>query len=191
MAGCTRSIDTCFVDDRCFTVMAGMGLDAEMVRSTSETSKRRFGWLAYVGSALSALFERRLRLTIQLDDQPKFNRRARSVLIGNAGELPGGARLMRAEPDDGQLSVAVISARTVFDWLSLLWGTVRRQSRVPYVDVYRAKRVHIESRYVVARQLDGDLLPPGKTMRARIQPTAVQVCVLAAREVPDPRHPER
>ena len=42
------------VDDQCFAVMAGMGFDAQMLDATSETTKARIGWPAYVVGAAAA-----------------------------------------------------------------------------------------------------------------------------------------
>ena len=47
--------------DRCFAVMAGMGFDAQMLEGTSETAKKRIGWLAYLGGAFKHLRDRPMR----------------------------------------------------------------------------------------------------------------------------------
>lgn len=113
-----RRLDVGVVDDQCFAVMAGMGFDAQMLDSTSETTKARIGWPAYIVGAAKHLRDRPMRVSIRIDDQPPLRRRARSVLIANVGRLQGGVRLLTdAEPDDGWLDVAVLTpARSATGW---------------------------------------------------------------------------
>src|SRR4029079_5092193 len=47
-------IDVLQADGRCFTVRAGLGFDATMMRETHDAAKTRFGWLAYVGGGVRA-----------------------------------------------------------------------------------------------------------------------------------------
>src|SRR6185437_7409382 len=46
--GRVADADTVSGHPGCFTVMAGMGFDAEMIDATSDTLKARIGWFAYV-----------------------------------------------------------------------------------------------------------------------------------------------
>jgi diacylglycerol kinase family enzyme len=109
-----RRLDVGMVDDQCFAVMAGMGFDAQMLDSTSETTKKRIGWPAYIVGAAKHLRDRPMRVAIRIDDEPPRRRRARSVLVANVGRLQGGVRLLTdAEPDDGWLDVAVLTAARV------------------------------------------------------------------------------
>ncbi len=97
-----RRLDVGAVEDKCFAVMAGMGFDAQMLEATSETTKARIGWPAYVVGAVRHLRDRPMRVRIRIDDRPPVRRRARSVLVANVGRLQGGVRLLtEAEPDDG------------------------------------------------------------------------------------------
>ena len=119
-------LDVGVVEGRCFTVMAGMGFDAQMLRDTPETLKARLGWPAYVIAAARHLCETPMQVSISLDGGPPFTRRARSVLVGNVGELRGGLRLLPgARPDDGLLDVAVLMPPRRRSWLPLAWSLLR------------------------------------------------------------------
>ncbi|GIJ29438.1 hypothetical protein Vqi01_46000 [Micromonospora qiuiae] len=181
-----RLLDVGEVDGRHFAVMAGMGFDAQMLAATSETTKRRIGWPAYVVGALRHLRDRPMRVWIRLDDQQPLRRRARSVLVANVGRLQGGVVLLtEAEPDDGYLDVAVLTPRTLRHWLSLAWAVVRRRDRVPRMEVYRARRVEITSNRAQPRELDGDLIEPGRVLRVRIRRRALWLCVPRPERAPD------
>jgi diacylglycerol kinase family enzyme len=184
--GGRRRIDVGTVDDRCFVVMAGMGFDAQMLEGTSETAKKAVGWLAYVGGALKHLRDRPMRVRIRLDDQPPMPRRPRSVIVGNVGRLQGGVRLLtEAEPDDGKLDVAILSPNNLAHWLSLGVGVVLRRKKKPLMETYTAERIEIVSNHSQPRQLDGDLIDPGRTLKIGLKRRALLLCVPQPEGDPD------
>ncbi|MFC4145189.1 diacylglycerol/lipid kinase family protein [Micromonospora mangrovi] len=181
-----RRLDVGAVEEQCFAVMAGMGFDAQMLDSTSETTKKRIGWPAYVVGAAKHLRDRPMRVSIRIDDQPPVRRRARSVLVANVGRLQGGVRLLTdAEPDDGWLDVAVLTPRTLRHWLAMGWALARRRGSVPRMEVFRARTVEITSNRAQPRQLDGDLIEPGRVLRAEIRPQSLWLCVPRPEQHPD------
>jgi len=184
--GGRRRIDVGVVDDRCFAVMAGMGFDAEMLEGTSETAKRRIGWLAYVGGAVKHLRNRPMRARIVLDGGPPMPRRPRTVIVGNVGRLQGGVRLLNeAEPDDGKLDVAILSPSNLRHWVALAWAVLRRRKRIPRMETYTAERVEISSNHAQPRQLDGDLIEPDRSMRVHVKHRALLLCVPQPDSDPD------
>jgi diacylglycerol kinase family enzyme len=186
LAGGMRQIDVGTVDGECFAVMAGMGLDAEMLAATSEATKARIGWLAYVFGALRHLRDRPMRVSIRIDDQPPIRRRARTVLVANVGRLKGGLRLLLdAEPDDGAFDVAVLTPRTLGHWASLAWAVARRRRRVPRMEVYRGRSVEVISNRPQPRELDGDLIAPGRTLCVEMRPESLWLCVPRPASSPD------
>ncbi|MER7460684.1 diacylglycerol kinase family protein [Micromonospora sp. NPDC126480] len=181
-----RLLDVGQVEEHYFTVMAGMGFDAQMLADTSETTKRRIGWPAYVMGAARHLRDRPMRVAIRIDDQQPVRRRARSVLVANVGRLQGGVRLLTdAEPDDGYLDVAVLTPRTLRHWIELGWAVLRRRERVPRMEVFRGRRVEITSDRPQPRELDGDLIEPGRTLKAEIRRRALWLCVPQPERAPD------
>lgn len=184
--GGRRRIDVGVVGDQCFAVMAGMGFDAQMLAGTSETAKKHIGWLAYVGGAVKHLRDRPMRTRIVLDGGAPMPRRPRTVIVGNVGRLQGGVRLLsKAEPDDGKLDVAILSPRSLRHWASLGWAVIRRQDRVPLMETYTAQRIEIFSNRAQPRQLDGDLIEPGRTLKIQIKPRALLLCVPQPEGDPD------
>jgi diacylglycerol kinase family enzyme len=186
LEGGRRRIDVGVVGDQCFAVMAGMGFDAQMLAGTSETAKKRIGWVAYLFGALRHLRDRPMRVTIKLDGNRPIRRRPRTVIVGNVGRLQGGVRLLsEAEPDDGLLDVAVLSPRTVGHWVALGWAVVRRHRSVPLMETFTARRVEIRSNRPQPRQLDGDLIDPGRLLQVTVRPDALLLCVPQPATDPD------
>jgi diacylglycerol kinase family enzyme len=184
--GGRRRIDVGVVDDRCFAVMAGMGFDAEMLAGTSDRAKRHIGWLAYVGGAVKHLRDRPMRARIVLDGGAPMHRRPRTVIVGNVGRLQGGVRLLsEAEPDDGKLDVAILSPNNLRHWAALGWAVIRRSKRVPLMETYKAERIEIVCNRAQPRQLDGDLIEPGKGLRIHVRHRALLLCVPQPDSDPD------
>jgi diacylglycerol kinase family enzyme len=75
--------------------------------------------------------------------------------------------------------VAVLSPHTVGHWLALAWGVLRRRPRVPRMETFRAKRVSVSSNRAQPRELDGDLIAPGRLLEVSVEPAALLVCVPA------------
>jgi YegS/Rv2252/BmrU family lipid kinase len=176
--GRRRRIDVGAVGDRCFTVMAGMGFDAEMLAATPEKLKRGVGWPAYVVAALGRLRSRPMRVRIRLDGGRPMRRRARTVLVGNVGRLQGGIPLLPdAEPDDGYLDVAVLTPHNLRHWLSLAWGVLRRRRDIARMETFQARRVEVTSGREQPRELDGDVIAPARSLTVTIRPRALCLCV--------------
>jgi len=176
--GDRRRIDVGAVGSRCFTVMAGMGFDAQMLDATPEKLKKHLGWPAYAFAAVKHLGNRPMRVRIRLDGGQPMRRRARTVLVANVGRLQGGIPLLPdAEPDAGYLDVAVLSPHNLRHWLVLAWGVLRRKPVVSRMETFRAQRVEIISNRVQPRELDGDVIEPGNSLTVTIRPGALRLCV--------------
>ncbi len=181
-----RRLDVGQVDGHAFAVMAGMGFDAALLDDASTTLKARIGPLAYVLSALQHLRDRRITFTVRIDDHPPLRRRARSVLVGNVGRLQGGVTLLAdAEPDNGQMDVAILAPRTVGHWVQLTWDVVRRRRDVAHMDVLRGSRIEITTDRDQPRQLDGDVIDPGRSLLVTVRPGVLELCVPQPEESED------
>lgn len=108
-------------------VMAGIGIDAHMITETDDDLKDRAGWLAYVEAIGRAIGTSDvLDITLTLDDEDPWETSAHTVLVGNCGTIQGGMVVFPdAEPDDGLLDLALLSADGIAAWLdtarSYLW----------------------------------------------------------------------
>ena len=127
-----------------------------------------------------------MAVVISMDGKPALRRRPRTVIVGNVGRLQGGVRLLsEADPGDGKLDIAILSPNNLGHWASLAWGVVRRRKRVPLMETYTAERVEIYSNRPQQRQLDGDLIEPGKTLKVHVRHRALLLCVPQPDSDPD------
>jgi diacylglycerol kinase family enzyme len=127
-----------------------------------------------------------MRVRIRLDDRPPMPRRPRSVIVGNVGRLQGGVRLLtEATPDDGRFDVAILSPDNLAHWVSLGLGVILRRPSKPRMETYTAERVTIVSNHRQPRQLDGDLIEPGRTLKIGMRRRALLLCVPQPDSDPD------
>ncbi len=183
-------LDAMQVGEHSYFTHVGSGIDSLMIRDTPYEGKRRFGRLAYLWTALRNLFgfqPRRFRLTI---DGVQSRPRASQVLVANSGIL-GQPPLVWGpgiRPDDGQLDICVVRARTLLDYLILGWHVLTRQHgrdrRVRYVKSYES--VTIETvKTPLPVQADGEII--GETpVTVRLAARAVNIIVPRNRESTSP-----
>ena len=177
--GVDRRIDLGLVGDQPFAVMAGMGFDAAMMADTTEGMKRLAGWPAYVANALRHLRDPVMRVRLRIDGGPPLRRSARTVLVGNVGQLEGGLELLPdAAADDGMLDVVVVAPRTLRDWLRVAYRIVRRpHTQDRHLERFRGQAISIEADRLAPRQLDGEVIADGRRIDARVAPGALVVRV--------------
>jgi YegS/Rv2252/BmrU family lipid kinase len=177
--GVDRHIDLGLVGDQPFAVMTGMGFDAAMMADTTEGMKRFAGWPAYVASALRHLRDPVMRVRLRIDGCPPLHRSARTVMVGNVGQLEGGLELLPdAAADDGILDVVVVAPRTLRDWLRVVLRVMRRADTQDHrLERFRGQAISIESDRVTPRQIDGEVIAEGRRIDARVMPSALIVRV--------------
>ena len=167
------------LDSNRFAVMAGLGLDAAIMDDVPDDLKKKIGWTAYLFSAFRNINHPSVKVQITLDEDPPLQRRARTVVVGNVGNLQANIPLLPdARPDDGLIDVIVIAPRRVTQWPRLIVRVLARGRRSdPYLERFTATRVEIIAADDVRRQLDGDPIAPGRSIVAQVEPGALVVRV--------------
>jgi YegS/Rv2252/BmrU family lipid kinase len=181
LTGGNRQLDAGVANGSLFLTMAGLGLDAKMLDGASETVKKRFGWAAYVVSALRHLRDRPMRVHLRTDSGPPLRRRASGVIVGNVGTLQGGLPLLPdAQPDDGQLDVVVLTAHGWADWLAVAAHVLRRRSGATARVIRRTCReLRIDTDRPQLWELDGEVMGRTRQVVITIRPGVLLVRVPA------------
>lgn len=160
-----------------FAAMAGIGLDAAVVAGAGEWLKRRLGWAAYAAAGVPRLALPPREFTIAPDGAEPLHRRARSVVVANAGLLPGGFTLLpAARLDDGLLDVGILAPSGGWDWIRLAGRVLardRRQDRA--LGCLQARRVQVSADTVLPRQVDGEIVAPGRALTVSVCPGTLVV----------------
>ena len=160
-----------------FAAMAGIGLDAVVVAAAGEQLKRRLGWVAYAVSGLARLSLPPRDFTVRLDDAEPLRRRARCVVVANAGLLPGGFTLLpEARLDDGLLDVGILAPSGTWGWMRVAGQVLARDRRDDRaLERSQARRVQISADVDLPRQADGEILAPAHTLSVSVRPGVLLV----------------
>jgi diacylglycerol kinase family enzyme len=177
-AGHERRIDLAVADGITYAAMAGMGVDAAVVGATPGGLKARAGWLAYATTGARHALGRRTTFRLRLDGT-ELTRQARSVVVGNAGLLPGGFLLLPdARLDDGLLDVGILAPSSPLGWARVAYRVVassRHQDR--RLERHQARRVEIRAASELPREVDGEMLSPGRSLTVTVAAAALLVRV--------------
>jgi diacylglycerol kinase family enzyme len=174
-----RTIDVLESGGARFLVMAGLGLDAAMIRNTDDRAKDRYGWPAYLAGGAKALRRTRpVHYEVRVDNAPAVRRSGLGVLVGNVGQVQGGVALLPdADPSDGLLDVIVLAPRSKRDVAVLIWRIVRRDpGGGTQASVLRGRSVRILADRAVPLEFDGDYAGEQRSLTVTVLPGAVVVC---------------
>jgi diacylglycerol kinase (ATP) len=152
-----RLIDLPGANGKCFVQLAGVGLDAQVVKETSLAFKRSFGPLSYLISAAQIAARQPPKLLIESENAPVEE--GSFVLIGN-GRLYGGPFpfFKHALIDDGLFDVVVFKRLGYLEIIKYLQDVVfSSEIRAPEIEYFQTQRLRITSAQDVPVELDGEL----------------------------------
>ncbi|HEU5038449.1 MAG TPA: diacylglycerol kinase family protein [Nocardioides sp.] len=162
----------------CFTVMAGIGFDAQMMADAPEGVKDKVGWAAYVASGGKHLTDPPFALDLAVDGRTAAARKARTVVVGNCGELTGGMLLLPdALFDDGQLDVATVSPESLTQWIGVAARVLANRADGPALERDTGRDILVRVDPPQLCEVDGDVLTEASTVRFVLQPGELVVRV--------------
>ena len=158
------------VTETSFLVMAGLGMDAEIMSGVDDKLKEKVGWFAYFLSGMKALRFPTMRVHISVDDGPFHRFRARTVVIGNVGFLQAGIPLLpNAQLDDGLLDVVVLAPKRFIGWIAIVVRVMGRTTRTDKaLNRMTGHRIVVRTEAPAPMQLDGDPVGSGTEITAEV-----------------------
>lgn len=181
LTGVSRRIDvvrarTDDADER-FVVMAGMGLDAQIMDSTNDGLKKVIRAGAYAVAAVQNAVPNPFPATVTLDDGEPIQQDVVMVLVGNVGTITAGMTLFpHASPSDGQIDLMLASPDKVIDW-ARLGAQILTGKDMEGFATSSAARLRIETDEPVPFELDGDTAGTTRTLSIEVEPAALRVIV--------------
>jgi YegS/Rv2252/BmrU family lipid kinase len=157
-AGHIRSIDLAKANSGYFVQLAGIGLDAEVVRQTTPDSKKALGPVSYLLTLAQVAARKPPRITIQTPEHK--DREGSFVLVGN-GRFYGGPFTMfkDAKLDDGLLDVMVFQNQSHWDIFrymqAILFGA---HPELPDVEYFQTRKLKLTATDFVPVEVDGELV---------------------------------
>ncbi len=158
--GQSRSIDLWELNGHAFMQLAGVGIDAEIIRETTWESKKALGPLSYVISAAQLLGKQAPLLTIRSPERDPME--GSVVLVGNGKRYGGPLKVFaQADNQDGLLDVIVLRSHgygQIFSALFSLFlsGDGRHSKEMEY---FQTRELTIESDQEIPVEADGELIP--------------------------------
>lgn len=188
LRGARHAFDTGTVNGEHFTVMAGAGTDALMLRDATDGMKARLGRVAYLWTGARNMRARPVEATIDIEGRRFFEGKVSCVLISNVSKVFGGIEAFPgARPDDALLEIGIVTARTPLQWtrtlLSMLLGH-RKTSQ--FVESVRGTSMKIRFSRDMPYELDGGVRSATDRLRVKVRPASITICVpqvLAGEEV--------
>lgn len=182
--GKVEKIDLGRVNGEYFALIAGAGLDAEVMADATAELKSRLGFAAYLVAGLKHVVPRPADYRIVADGEV-VEVRAAMVLLANVGQVAAGTLPVelqvgpRVSFQDGLVDVCVYAPKNLPEMAQVMWKVVRQQfagdDRMLFL---QARKVRIESDPTVPVQLDGE--PAGETpLEVEMEPLAGRIMVPA------------
>jgi YegS/Rv2252/BmrU family lipid kinase len=152
-----RLVDLPSANGKYFVQLAGVGLDAQVVKETSLAFKRSFGPLSYLISAAQIAAREPPKLFIESENASL--REGSFVLIGNGRRYGGPFPFFKhAVIDDGLLDVVLFKRLGYLEIIKYLQDVVFSSDiRVPEIEYFQTRRLRITSEQDVPLELDGEL----------------------------------
>ena len=183
--------------EQIFLVIAGFGADAEMIGHTDDTLKKRLGWIAYVVGGVRTILGRSVDVMLDFPDGTRQAHKARTVLLGNVGRLPGGFVLMpEATADNGRLEIVVAGWKGAAGFSQVVTEVVNPKlvpkgrfaegTRLSTMNRYQATEVRVATTKAQPVQLDGDTDTEATHLIARIDPGVLRLRVPAGTDLDQP-----
>lgn len=189
--GVPHPLDVGRINDRYFSLMAGAGLDADIMDKVQPAEKRLMGLLAYFWRGVQGFFRVSSAVFEIEADGLQLRCRGIGVVVANAGNLLGPFFTLTpgARTDDGLFDLCVLGGRSRRDYIPLVAQVLLQQRRSIFhrrgVRHLRAKRITIKSRPALKTQADGDVI--GYTpIEIEALPAAIRVMVPAEGQVAVP-----
>ena len=155
--GSVRHVDLPRANEEYFVQLAGVGLDAEVVRRTTPDSKKALGPISYLLTLAQVAARKPPKVRIEpVDGEP---REGSFVLVGN-GRLYGGPFVLFKDAllDDGLLDVLVFQNQSHWDLIRYFQAIAFGQHPdLPDVEYFQTRGLRLMSRDYVPVEIDGEL----------------------------------
>ncbi|NBR45612.1 MAG: diacylglycerol kinase family lipid kinase [Verrucomicrobia bacterium] len=174
-AGRRRQIDLGYANQRRFIQLAGVGLDAEVVKKTHPEAKRAWGPWSYLLTVAQVTVAPAPHLKVKSGGQEYPGA---MVLIGNGRHYGGPFRFFpKANMSDGKLDVCIFPKSGPLDLLWYLQGVLLGgPESLPEVQYLQTPALTVEAKEKVALEVDGEF--GGETPVAfRLEKKGVEVIV--------------
>lgn len=163
--GKCEQIDLGRINNQYFSIIAGCGFDAAIMKNVAKSNKKLLGLLAYFLEGFKqAIFPKRAVFKLVVDDK-KIRKRALNVLFINSANILGNFITLapNSSMTDGLLDVCIFSPKNTGEFIPVLWKILTKQDypqnkEDQHITHFKAKRIKLVCRPKLMVQADGDVL---------------------------------
>jgi YegS/Rv2252/BmrU family lipid kinase len=174
----TRAIDMGLINDHCFLLRAGAGLEATMIEGAPRPAKDRYGIFAYIIAGIQAVREPQKSLYHLVLDGEAYDAEGLGCVIANAGNIgvPGISLSPDIAVDDGFLDVIIIRKADLPSLVSVAASILGGSENTEKLIHWKAKYISVFADPPQTVQADGEII--GSTpILAKLIPSAVNLIV--------------
>jgi diacylglycerol kinase (ATP) len=166
-----------------FTMLAGVGLDAQMIRE-SETLKDTLGLAAYWVGVFKQLSPQESEFTLELDGCNVVHTQGIGILIANFGMVNFQLPIVTGiDATDGLLDIVILKGKSALSLLPHVMDSIR--SKLGWdpifenrLELYTCRSIKLEMNPGLPAQYDGELLEGmHQSLYARVLPGAIYFLV--------------
>lgn len=178
-----KKIDLGKINDHYFSIIAGCGFDAAIMKNIKKGDKKLFGILAYFFEGFKqALIPKRAVFKMVIDSK-KIKRRGLIVMFINSGNIFGNLITLvpNASMTDGFLDVCMFSPKHTGEFIPVLWKILTKENYENKLTKktalhFKAQNIELQCRPKLPVQADGDFIgyPPIKVTTC---PDALEIIV--------------
>ncbi|EPH17744.1 diacylglycerol kinase family protein [Dermabacter hominis] len=164
-----------------FLVIAGFGFDAVVMENTNSKLKKAVGWLAYVVAGAKKIVGRGQSVDLELDGRSAKSLKARTVMIGNVGRLPGGITLMPgADRSNGSLEILALDWKGAAGFSQILGqlvlpGGPKTLAKISNHRTFQAREAVVSTSKALPVQVDGDYVGNATHLVTRVDAGALLI----------------
>jgi diacylglycerol kinase family enzyme len=167
--GDRRPLDLGWANGKCFSLIAGLGVDAAIIARTNAQLKARIGRAAYLSGSRALLSLQRDTFEIQVDDGTPVLLQGYGVMVGNLSRFRAVQRKWPgATFHDGRFEVAVMRSHPA---LGSVWPADGR-----FVEWLTGRHVSIRSCRSHLLERDGDVDGSDDFLNVNVIPHGLTVC---------------
>lgn len=176
--GKRRRVDLGKANGIYYSIAAGIGLDAEVMRAAERELKDKWGFLAYIVSTIKYLHHRSSRYRITLDSKKPFTVKAKTIMVSNMGKIFKDIEIVpNTRAQNGTLQVGIVTAKSLPAWFSVVvHALIGKVHNSPHYDMYTAKKIDIQVLGKKRRfQCDGNSFEPVDRLLINVCPKALTI----------------
>jgi diacylglycerol kinase (ATP) len=175
--GVFKQVDLWMANDQYFVQLAGVGFDAEIIQETTWESKKRFGPLSYVMSAMQVLTRTPPVLSVNVEGRPPLHG---SVVLVGAGKHYGGpvSVFPKASNQDGLLDVLVFRGLGGWEFAQMLRAIlVDGYEPAEDIDYVQLREFTVTATPEAPLEVDGELANCGTPVSFKPAPFRLQIAI--------------